>query len=174
MDSVAVTELARSVAAAHNVPGHLPPGDDLVVRGDADRLRQLLDNLAENAAKFSPDGGVEICAARLPGEDGGTVVRLAVADRGPGVPRADRERIFDRFYQGEAGRAVASRGVGLGLTICREIVVMHGGRIGVLDRDGGGSIFEVLLPAAAVHANGRPAATIDGTARPAPAGRGSA
>jgi len=72
-------------------------------------------------------------------------IQIRVSDRGPGVPEADRIAIFERFVQrGEPGGSAA--GVGLGLTICREIVAAHGGRIGVEDNPGGGSTFVVTLP----------------------------
>lgn len=112
------------------------------IAGDEDGLRQLLDNLLENAIKFSPPGGdVDVglreCEGRL---------MLSVSDRGPGVETDHATRIFDRFYQTAAGRSVAARGTGLGLAICREVATAHGGRIGVVHRPGGGSVFAVNLP----------------------------
>jgi len=72
-----------------------------------------------------------------------------VTDSGPGVPNSDKERIFERFYQTPAGRSVRHRGVGLGLTICREIVAAHRGVIWVDDNPAGtGTVFNVLLPGA--------------------------
>jgi signal transduction histidine kinase len=116
------------------------------VLGDEDALRSLLDNLVENALKFSPDAGeIEIAVSAE-----GTMASLQVSDRGPGVPEGERERIFERFQQTAAGRNVTARGVGLGLTICREVARAHGGRIGVHGRPGGGSTFEVALPLAAL------------------------
>jgi hypothetical protein len=73
---------------------------------------------------------------------------VTVADEGPGIVDEEKERVFDRFYQTEAGRAVRSRGVGLGLAICREIVLDHGGSIWVADNEPRGSVFQVLLPGA--------------------------
>jgi signal transduction histidine kinase len=75
-------------------------------------------------------------------------VLLTVADSGPGVPDDQKDRIFERFFQAEAGRNVRGRGVGLGLTICREIAAAHGGAIWVSDNPGRGSTFQVLLPGA--------------------------
>ncbi|HEY0931294.1 MAG TPA: HAMP domain-containing sensor histidine kinase [Gemmatimonas sp.] len=125
------------------------PGSSAVVHADADRIRQLVDNLLENAVKFSPRGEVVSVDATVDGSH----LTLSVADRGPGVSRQDAERIFERFYQTPAGRAVTGRGTGLGLTICREVVNAHRGRIGVLPREGGGSVFVVELPGA-THADG--------------------
>jgi signal transduction histidine kinase len=73
---------------------------------------------------------------------------VVVADEGPGVPDDEKDRIFGRFYQTDAGRAAQGRGVGLGLTICREIVASHGGALWVSDNDPRGSVFHILLPGA--------------------------
>lgn len=73
---------------------------------------------------------------------------MTVTDEGPGIPDAHKERIFERFFQGDAGREARCRGVGLGLTICREIVAVHGGAIWVTDSAGGGAAFHVLVPSA--------------------------
>ncbi|BAH39233.1 MAG TPA: HAMP domain-containing protein [Gemmatimonas aurantiaca] len=123
-------QLLRNVAAS------------VVLVADADRVRQLVDNLLENAVKFSPRS--DVVSVDLATH--GSTLMLSVADRGPGVEREDAERVFDRFYQTAAGRAVSGRGTGLGLTICREVVHAHGGHIAVLARDGGGSVFVVKLP----------------------------
>jgi two-component system sensor histidine kinase GlrK len=141
------------------------PEHRLLVRGDATGLAQVLDNLLENAIKFSPPGGeVKVRVAEWPsggdrvpperaemvrrqGLRGGAVL-LTVADEGPGIPDDEKERVFTRFYQADAGRAVRARGVGLGLTICMEIVTAHGGAIWVADNEPRGSIFCVLLPGA--------------------------
>lgn len=144
------------------------PEEELLLECDADRVRQLLDNLLENALKFSPRDGevvVELCArhARPPQvplarwrpvmarvRAPAAVAHMTVADRGPGVPDAEKERVFDRFHQTEVGRRVRGRGVGLGLAICREIATTHGGTIWIADRPGGGSVVNVLLPGALV------------------------
>jgi two-component system sensor histidine kinase GlrK len=135
------------------------------VRGDSDSLSQVFDNLLDNALKFSPfDGKLAVqvtdvtsrgdippfrwAALRRPGLEAGAVL-VTVADEGPGIPDDDKERVFKRFYQTDAGRAARSRGVGLGLAICREIVAKHGGVIWVTDNEPRGSVFHVLLPAAA-------------------------
>ena len=109
---------------------------------DRDRILQVLLNLLSNALKFSPRGGwiaVEAVAA-----DGG--VRFSVADDGPGVAESDRESIFERFHQ--VGQLIAGRrhGAGLGLSICREIVERHGGRIWVDTSERGGALFAFTLP----------------------------
>jgi signal transduction histidine kinase len=136
----------------------------LLVRGDGDRLYQVVTNLLENAIKFSPpgqeillsarrlDGAPEVwpeeVRGRLPwdGSAGGAVL-ISVADRGPGVPEDQREAIFERFHQVRRGRGRSGSGVGLGLTICREIALAHRGTLWVADREGGGSLFTFALPA---------------------------
>ena len=118
----------------------------LVVHADAEGVAQVLDNLLENAVKFSPpDGVVRVTLAE---RDGAAL--LQVADEGPGIPDGDKARVFDRFHQTEAGRAVRWRGVGLGLSICRQVVTAHGGRIYVTDNAPRGTVFHVLFPGAVV------------------------
>ncbi len=164
------------------------PHRRLLVRGDATGLAQVLDNLLENAIKFSPPGGAvrvriaewpsggdrvpaeQSAAVRRSGMRGGAVL-LSVADDGPGIPDDEKERIFARFYQTEAGRAAHGHGVGLGLTICREIVAAHGGAIWVTDNEPSGSLFCVLLPGAAGAAGAADAPDApDAVLGPAPVG----
>jgi PAS domain S-box-containing protein len=109
---------------------------------DPTRIAQLLGNLLSNALKFTPDGGrVEV---RL-GREGGQAV-LAVADTGVGIPAADRERIFERFFRTAIARRQAIQGTGLGLTITKAIVEAHNGTITVDGDEGRGSTFTVCLP----------------------------
>jgi PAS domain S-box-containing protein len=109
---------------------------------DPTRIAQLLGNLLSNAVKFTPDGGrVEV---RL-GREGDQVV-LAVADSGIGIPAADRERIFDRFFRTAFATQQAIQGTGLGLAITQAIVEAHDGTIAVDSDEGRGSTFTVRLP----------------------------
>jgi signal transduction histidine kinase len=109
---------------------------------DITRIAQLLANLLSNAVKFTPDGGrVEV---RL-GREGSHVV-LTVADTGAGIPPADQERIFERFYRTAIARRQEIQGTGLGLTITRAIVAAHHGTITVESAEGRGSTFTVRLP----------------------------
>ncbi len=118
------------------------------VHADGARIIQLVVNLLENAVKFSPPGSrVAVRVVTESGAPGGeNEVAVEVIDRGPGVSSAEQERIFERFYQTEEGRSVRGRGVGLGLAICREIAVAHGGSIRVKNGPAGGSIFHFSLP----------------------------
>jgi two-component system, OmpR family, sensor histidine kinase KdpD len=105
---------------------------------DAVLIEQVLVNLLENAIKYS-SGEIEVRAWR-----GEAEVVVEVADRGPGVPAGEDERIFERFYRATGEKA--PRGVGLGLAICRAIVLGHGGRIWAENRPGGGAAFRFALP----------------------------
>lgn len=112
---------------------------------DRDRILQVFLNLLGNAVKFSPRGG-KIWLG-MEANDG--LVRVSVSDTGPGVPIAQRKRIFRRFTQGERGKG----GAGLGLYIAHRIVEAHGGKIGVESRSGTGSTFFFTLPAAETKAS---------------------
>lgn len=108
---------------------------------DRDRITQVLMNLVSNAIKFAPpQSAVEVTLARH-----GQALRITVADRGPGIPPAFRERIFQRFAQAD-GAADRKTSSGLGLAISRQIVVEHGGELWFEDRAGGGTAFHVDLP----------------------------
>jgi two-component system phosphate regulon sensor histidine kinase PhoR len=140
----------QGVTFLFETPPGLPP-----VRGDVTRLGQVVVNLVHNAVKFSPDGG-EI-TIRTMASDGQVVT--SVEDHGIGIPRAARDRVFERFYKVDRARlrAEAGGGTGLGLAIARHVVEQHGGRIWVESREGVGSTFTFALPAA-----DRPAATAPG------------
>jgi two-component system phosphate regulon sensor histidine kinase PhoR len=116
----------------------LPP-----IRGDGERLGQLLVNLLHNAVKFSPAGS----AVTVSGEMADGQVVLRVEDHGIGIPRADQPRIFERFYKVDRARERSPGGTGLGLAIARHIAEAHGGRIWVQSEEGKGSVFSVALPA---------------------------
>jgi two-component system phosphate regulon sensor histidine kinase PhoR len=128
--------------------------DVSVVRGNEARLGEVLANLLHNAIKFSPDGG-EV-AVRVRRADGG--IAMEVEDHGIGIPRADRERIFERFYKVDRARSRGAGGTGLGLSITRHIVEAHDGSITLVSREGHGSTFTVLLPAAGAAPHPPPAA----------------
>jgi len=116
------------------------------VRGDADRLGQVLVNLLHNAVKFSPDHGQVLVAVRP--EDGRVVT--SVTDHGVGIPRSDQARIFERFYKVDRARVRgAAGGTGLGLAIVRHIIEQHGGTVWVESQEGRGSTFSFAIPVAA-------------------------
>jgi signal transduction histidine kinase len=130
------------MAVERDVPAGLPE-----VRGDAAALRRVLSNLVANAAKFAASGRwMAVRASARP--DGGSVV-LRLEDRGPGIPREERERVFEPFYRGPAAERNATPGSGLGLSLVRHVVRAHGGRVHVDGREGGGAAVVVELPVAA-------------------------
>jgi len=125
------------------------------VRGDEARLGQVVVNLVHNAIKFSPDGGEVRVAVRRDVD----AIALSVTDHGIGIKRADRTRIFERFYKADRAR-VRGGGTGLGLAIARHVVEGHGGRITVESEEGLGSTFTVTIPAlASASPPGSPPAT---------------
>jgi two-component system phosphate regulon sensor histidine kinase PhoR len=109
--------------------------------GDQESISRMLQNLVDNAIKFSPAGS-EV-RVRLRSEDSELIVE--VSDQGPGIPEADRDRVFERFYKVDRARG-GPGGTGLGLSIARHIAERHGGRIWVESREGAGSTFTVALP----------------------------
>jgi two-component system OmpR family sensor kinase len=116
----------------------------IVVTGDGHRLRQAIDNLLANVRQHTPPGAPAFVSLRAAS---GRVI-LTVEDTGPGIPEAERERIFDRFFRPDAPRDRRLGGAGLGLAIVRSIVTAHGGEISARAALPHGSIFEIRLPAA--------------------------
>jgi two-component system phosphate regulon sensor histidine kinase PhoR len=137
-----------------DLPDHVSP-----VRGDEDRLGQVLVNLLHNAVKFSPNGGVIVVGVR----DEGDRVRVWVNDPGIGIPKADLTRIFERFYKVDRARVRGRGGTGLGLSISRHVVESHGGQIWAESEEGSGSMFIFTVPLASARTAGQ-AAPIDGEA----------
>jgi signal transduction histidine kinase len=122
-----------------DVPTGLP-----LVYGDAGRTRQVLSNLVDNAAKYSPDGSrIEIAVGA-----NGKHVRFSVSDEGLGIPLNEQEQIFEKFYRLDPHHRRGVSGSGLGLYICRELVRSMNGRIFVESDLGRGATFTVELPVA--------------------------
>lgn len=143
------------------------PVPALTVNIDGDRIVQVMTNLLSNAAKFSPPGGtVEVAVRRVDGW-----ARVAVIDRGPGIPENFRDRIFLRFSQADSSDTRKAGGTGLGLSITKSIVERHGGRIGFGETPGGGSTFHFDLPVAVDAEAAASAAVTDATAQGAPSGK---
>jgi two-component system sensor histidine kinase KdpD len=128
----------RERLSAHPVAVELPAELPLV-RVDATLIEQVLANLLENAAKYTPPG----TALRLRAERGERELTVSVEDEGPGLPPGDPERLFDKFQRGATESAIG--GVGLGLAICRAVVALHGGRIWA-ERRQRGAAFRFTLP----------------------------
>ena len=109
---------------------------------DPGRMTQVLTNIIDNAVRFTPENGtITLSVHHEAGQ-----VEIAVQDSGPGVPEADLERIFDRLYRVDAARQHEDNGSGLGLTIAKSIVEMHGGQIAAINPPGGGLTIRILLP----------------------------
>jgi two-component system, OmpR family, sensor kinase len=144
VDLAAIAREAAAEAGALSAdhPISLDAPDRVTVTGVADDLHRLAGNLVENALIHTPSGTPVTVSVR---RDGASAV-LEVADRGPGVPPQMRERVFERFAR--AGGDGTRRGSGLGLAIVRAVVDAHGGRVELLDAEGGGARFVVTLPAA--------------------------
>ena len=116
----------------------------LPVRGDPNRLAQVVGNLLSNAIKYSPEGGV----VKVVGERDDEFVRVSVRDQGVGIPEELQKRVFGKFFRGDAA-ASGIPGSGLGLTIARSVVEAHGGRMSFKSVAGKGSVFSLELPVAA-------------------------
>ncbi len=115
----------------------------LIVKADERMLKQILFNLLANAVKFTPNGGqITVTAEQL-----GSEVRISVADTGEGIKATDQERIFKEFEQADSSMGRKHQGTGLGLALCKKLVVLHGGRIWVESAgEGRGSVFRFTLP----------------------------
>jgi signal transduction histidine kinase len=133
-------DLAGIVAEECARVGAAFEAEALTVTGDARLLRRLLRNLLENARRYGADTAVEVDLRRAGGK-----VRLDVCDHGPGVPEEHRERIFEPFYR-LPGASEAAGGVGLGLSLVRQIAEHHGGAVACVARPAGGCCFRVTLP----------------------------
>jgi PAS domain S-box-containing protein len=135
-------ELVAASAQAKRIALMVHAAAPVHVRGDRQRLGQLLSNLVANAIKFTPDeGSVDIRVRELDGS-----CRIAVSDTGIGIPREDRRHLFQRFYRASTATASGITGTGLGLAISKAIAESHGGTLELADEDGPGAVFVVELP----------------------------
>jgi PAS domain S-box-containing protein len=144
VDEVVANVEENGALAAHRLVVEMPERP-LAAEADAEKLRQILGALVDNAVKYSPDGGtVTIGAHRR-----GTSVELEVVDEGIGIPASERARIFEKFYRADTpGRDTGIGGTGLGLFIARRLVEAMGGRLDVASEEGAGSRFFFALPVA--------------------------
>ncbi|HET6166996.1 MAG TPA: HAMP domain-containing sensor histidine kinase, partial [Marmoricola sp.] len=124
------------------------PDDQVVIVGDAGQLERLVINLATNAIKFTLDGGA--VTLRLAPASNGTGPVLEVEDTGIGIPEADQEMLFSRFFRATQALEIAVPGSGLGLSIAKSIAEIHGGQISVRSALGEGSTFRVEFPLSGV------------------------
>ena len=118
-------------------------GEPLLIKGDRDRLAQVIGNLLSNGIKYSPEGGeVEVGTGRI-----GDEITVWVRDNGLGIPDEHKDRIFTKFFRGDVGRERGIAGTGLGLVLARQIIEAHGGEVGFESEEGTGSTFWIRLPA---------------------------
>jgi len=140
LEEVIGSALAQLDSQLHDHPVRIHLPTDLpLVRIDALLLERVVINLLENCMKYTPPGTPLEITGSLEDQE----LLVAIADRGPGLPPGEEERIFEKFYQVAPGSA---RGAGLGLTICRRIIEAHGGRIWAANRPGGGAVFNFTIP----------------------------
>lgn len=153
-----VVELLAPRAQDKGIEIALDVAEDVPARllGDADRVRQILINLAGNAIKFTERGGVGVALTFARGAAGTGEVVLAVSDTGPGIPEERLPILFEEFEQGDGSASRSHEGTGLGLAITRRLVTRMGGRVEAESRVGRGSVFRVTLPLPAVAEAARP------------------
>jgi two-component system sensor histidine kinase KdpD len=141
LDDLVGSALGRIEERLHEHPIQVAiPADLPALYVDADLLVQTFVNLLDNVAKYTPSGTPVYITAQPDGEQ----ILVTVDDAGPGLPAAQRERLFDKFQRGQDEGTVG--GAGLGLAICRAIVRAHGGDIAAGDRPGGGARLQLTLP----------------------------
>jgi heavy metal sensor kinase len=141
---VAETAVRAAQSRAPDRSFTIAPASDATatVSGDRELIRRVLDNLLDNAIRYSSAGApVELEVARSNG-----VVRVDVKDEGPGIPAEVRERVFERFYRGDDARARSDKGAGLGLAIARWVARAHGGDLSLAEGNGSGAVFRLTLP----------------------------
>jgi signal transduction histidine kinase len=141
LDTLLLEAYRHAQSHAQGVKVRLGDEDQALVMGDADRLRQLLRNLVDNALKYTPAGEVTLSLLCEAGW-----VRVSVADTGIGIAPEDIPHIFERFYRSDKARTRGRGGAGLGLSIAKWIAEAHNGRIAVESQAGSGSVFTVWLP----------------------------
>jgi two-component system OmpR family sensor kinase len=136
-------EQMRPLAEAKRLSMQVHTDGPATVRGEPDKLKQVVLNLLDNAIRYTPEGGEVALSVRA--QSTAHEVCIEVRDTGPGIASQDLPHIFDRFYRGDASRTRATGNTGLGLAIVRAIVEAHGGEIGVSSVPGEGSVFRVVL-----------------------------
>ncbi|HEY1890337.1 MAG TPA: HAMP domain-containing sensor histidine kinase [Steroidobacteraceae bacterium] len=116
--------------------------EDVTLVADRGKIRLILENLVSNAVKYSPKGGtIHIKAATVSGS-----ILIDVADNGPGIPKEDRDHVFEAFYTGRAAKSTAVKGTGIGLSVVLEFVAAHGGTVEIMDGEYPGAHFRIRLP----------------------------
>jgi signal transduction histidine kinase len=143
LEECATLNRVQAEAAGLELRVEMPKEGEFSFLGDRGRILQVLSNLVGNALKFTPRGGSVVLKAGHAGPD----VRFDVEDTGPGIAPEHRDKIFERFYQTDGRGSGATKGLGLGLNIAKDIVALHGGRLWVDSEVGKGSRFHFTIPA---------------------------
>jgi two-component system, NtrC family, sensor histidine kinase GlrK len=116
--------------------------EDVTLVADRGKIRLILENLVSNAVKYSPKGGtIHIKASTTTGS-----IVIDVADNGPGIPKEDRDHVFEAFYTGRAAKSTAVKGTGIGLSVVLEFVAAHGGTVQIMDGEYPGAHFRIRMP----------------------------
>jgi two-component system, NtrC family, sensor histidine kinase GlrK len=116
--------------------------EDVTLVADRGKIRLILENLVSNAVKYSPKGGtIHIKASTATGS-----IVIDVADNGPGIPKEDRDHVFEAFYTGRAAKSTAVKGTGIGLSVVLEFVAAHGGTVQIMDGEYPGAHFRIRMP----------------------------
>lgn len=144
----ASVESAKPAAAAAGITLEVSAPERTIIRGDALRLGQACDNLISNALKFTPKGGRVTVSLEADASD----ATVSFQDTGMGIPPAELDKLFSRFFRASTATRNAVPGVGLGLVITKAIVTAHGGELGVTSEEGTGTRFTMRLPLAPVNA----------------------
>jgi signal transduction histidine kinase len=142
-----VVEEFQPTLVNHTLHFQIPSGA-LIIYGDEMRLEQVVQNLLTNAVKYSPRGGPIVVQV----EQHAQQVHLLVTDLGIGIPIHDQPDLFQRFYRASNVQTQYLSGMGIGLSVVKEIVTLHGGTVAVESSEGQGSTFAVCLPLGGEHA----------------------
>jgi signal transduction histidine kinase/CheY-like chemotaxis protein/HPt (histidine-containing phosphotransfer) domain-containing protein len=169
VDDVVATFREYTVRKGIALGVEVDPATPAWALGDPLRIRQVLVNLLSNALKFTSQGRVDVKVKVLRALNAGDRLRYEISDTGPGIRLEDQKKIFAQFVQ-LPDQANVQRGAGLGLAICRHLVELMGGEIGVVSREGGGSTFHFSLPLEAVDPAPADAETVEHAPAQLPSG----
>jgi len=147
-----VHNVIRSLSERRDIDFKVDVDDEIEIRADKSKFKQVLYNLLSNAIKFTDQGGKVWLDARLDGE----WVEVDVGDTGVGIPKDQQERIFSEFYQVESRQSREVEGTGLGLSLTKRLVELHGGTISVSSEAGKGAIFTVRIPHQGISVDDQP------------------
>lgn len=150
--------------------GNGDDAEDITLYFDPEKLEEVMVNLLSNSVKFTPPGGrITLTVSRNPAAEenfSSGSLDISISDTGPGIPREQLSRIFDRFFQSDATSEHHRKGSGIGLAIAKEMIELHRGRINVHSREGKGTEFIIRLPLGKEHLEPAPAVPVDAKAVP--------